>query len=531
MSRFLLLGVLGWYLAAGQTTKVDLQNQTRGVDFSAATSTKPAKTGTALPSVCSTGEAYVLTTAVAGSNLYICTATNTWSVQAGQPGPSGPTGPQGSQGLQGPQGPAGPIGATGPIGPAGPQGIQGPPGSGSNSTTIQTGSGVPSLNCDAPSTSNLALYTDSTSHDIYICVATNTWNRIFTGAAGDAVEVTGAVQSALSTPASGTVSCYFDAAALTWQCKNGAGLLFSSVKVAASRTTNEFITHIGTDGVPVTAQPADTDLSMTSSSTANDVSTTTHGFVPVAPNDSAKALCGDGHWGTTCVGSGGGGSGTNLEDLTVKVARDNFCTGADAYIGDLRWRYNGVGGTPTVSMDGPCGAKFTTVSASNTQINTVALAGTGAQVFGVIPGTTADWSMKWKVSLGTLTDVNYYFGMSHYVYEGATCLNGTYDCMAVMFDSSVDASHFIVRSCERNTFTCSNATSTVAITANSTHTLTIQSVGTTVSAFVDYETPIVISTHLPTVAIYPGIYFGAITDPTITKSFTWKDFLFRQTGL
>ena len=86
MSRFLLLGVFGCYLAAGQTTKVDLQNQTRGVDFSAATSTKPAKTGTALPSVCSTGEAYVLTTAVAGSNFYICTAANTWSVQSGQPG-------------------------------------------------------------------------------------------------------------------------------------------------------------------------------------------------------------------------------------------------------------------------------------------------------------------------------------------------------------------------------------------------------------------------------------------------------------
>ena len=262
MSRFLFLGVFGCYLAAGQTTKVDLQNQTRGVDFSTATSTKPAKTGTALPSVCSTGEAYVLTTAVAGSNLYICTAQNTWSVQSGQPGLTGPAGPQGPQGPAGPIGATGPQGAAGPIGAAGPQGPQGP--AGASPTTMQAGSGVPSANCTAPSTSNLGLYTDSANGDIYVCVATNTWKRIFTGASGDAVEVTGAVQSALSTPASGSVSCYFDNAALTWQCKNAAGAVYTSVKVVAGRTMNQFMTHIGTDGVQVTAQPTDADLHMTS---------------------------------------------------------------------------------------------------------------------------------------------------------------------------------------------------------------------------------------------------------------------------
>jgi hypothetical protein len=317
MFRLSILGVLGCYLAAGQTTKVDLQNQTRGVDFSAATSTKPAKTGTALPSVCSTGEAYVLTTAVAGSNLYICTAANTWSVQSGQPGPAGPIGATGAQGPAGPTGATGaqgPAGPAGPIGATGPQGLQGPAGTGS--TTVQTGSGVPPATCTAPSTSNLGLYTDSTNSDIYVCVATNTWKRIFTGAAGDAVEVTGAIQSALPTPASGSVSCYFDNAALTWQCKNAAGTLYTSVKVAANRTTNQFMTHIGTDGVPATAQPTDADLSMTAASTTNDVSVTKHGFVPVAPNDATKALCGDGHWGTTCGGSGGSSSKPSL-DLPV----------------------------------------------------------------------------------------------------------------------------------------------------------------------------------------------------------------------
>lgn len=136
-----MMSVLGCCLVAAQTTKIDLQNQARGVDFSAATYTKPAKTGTALPSTCSIGEAYVLTTAVPGSNFLICTATNTWTVQsgAGQQGPQGPAGPQGPvgpQGATGPQGPVGATGATGAQGPAGPQGPQGPAGTGSGTLAV-----------------------------------------------------------------------------------------------------------------------------------------------------------------------------------------------------------------------------------------------------------------------------------------------------------------------------------------------------------------------------------------------------------
>ena len=86
MSRVLLLSVLGCCLAVAQTTKIDLQNQSRGVDFSAAPYTKPVKTGTALPATCSTGEAYLLTTAVPGANFFVCTATNTWTLQGASGG-------------------------------------------------------------------------------------------------------------------------------------------------------------------------------------------------------------------------------------------------------------------------------------------------------------------------------------------------------------------------------------------------------------------------------------------------------------
>ena len=78
----MLLAALAAFTAAAQT-QVDLRTQARTVDFGAATSTKPVKTGTALPATCSPGEMFFKTDAPAGSNLYGCSAANTWSVQGG----------------------------------------------------------------------------------------------------------------------------------------------------------------------------------------------------------------------------------------------------------------------------------------------------------------------------------------------------------------------------------------------------------------------------------------------------------------
>ena len=61
-------------------TQIDLRTQGKGVDFSAALSTKPSKTGTVLPATCSIGETFFKTDAPAGQNLYGCTAPNVWSL-------------------------------------------------------------------------------------------------------------------------------------------------------------------------------------------------------------------------------------------------------------------------------------------------------------------------------------------------------------------------------------------------------------------------------------------------------------------
>ena len=67
---------------AGYTqTKIDLRTQGRDVDFSTAGSTKPSKTGTTLPVLCSVGETFLNTSTPAGKNFYFCSAANVWTMQ------------------------------------------------------------------------------------------------------------------------------------------------------------------------------------------------------------------------------------------------------------------------------------------------------------------------------------------------------------------------------------------------------------------------------------------------------------------
>ncbi|HVV70827.1 MAG TPA: hypothetical protein VHI52_04890, partial [Verrucomicrobiae bacterium] len=84
-SRFLAM-LIPALLAAGATqaqTKLNLQSQGQNVDFSAAPSTKPAQTGTTLPSACSPGAVFLLLNNTPGKNLYICTGPDTWTQQTG----------------------------------------------------------------------------------------------------------------------------------------------------------------------------------------------------------------------------------------------------------------------------------------------------------------------------------------------------------------------------------------------------------------------------------------------------------------
>lgn len=60
------------------------------IDASSAGVSKPVASGTALPATCSIPQMFFLTTATAGQNIHLCTATNTWTQMAGGTGGENP---------------------------------------------------------------------------------------------------------------------------------------------------------------------------------------------------------------------------------------------------------------------------------------------------------------------------------------------------------------------------------------------------------------------------------------------------------
>lgn len=67
-------------------TLLDLQTQSKSVNFQNAQFTRPLKTGAVLPALCTQADLFYLTTAAPGANIYGCVATNTWVPQSGSGG-------------------------------------------------------------------------------------------------------------------------------------------------------------------------------------------------------------------------------------------------------------------------------------------------------------------------------------------------------------------------------------------------------------------------------------------------------------
>ena len=86
----ILLGLLLTGAAQAQQTQVDLSSQSKKVDFSSATTTKPVRVGALPPtSVCTAGEMYFNTSATPGQNLYLCTASGWTQLTTSGGGSSG----------------------------------------------------------------------------------------------------------------------------------------------------------------------------------------------------------------------------------------------------------------------------------------------------------------------------------------------------------------------------------------------------------------------------------------------------------
>ncbi|MGH9609708.1 MAG: hypothetical protein ACRD34_08535 [Bryobacteraceae bacterium] len=71
----------------GQTL-INLGTQSRNINFTGAQSTSPVQTGATVPATCSQGQMFLNIAATPGQNLYVCTATNIWTLESGAPGSS-----------------------------------------------------------------------------------------------------------------------------------------------------------------------------------------------------------------------------------------------------------------------------------------------------------------------------------------------------------------------------------------------------------------------------------------------------------
>lgn len=79
MKRAILIYALVAPAAIAQSTITGSKTMQGSWDASGASATKPAKSGTTLPSTCKTGEFFFNTAAAAGQNLYLCDPDNTWT--------------------------------------------------------------------------------------------------------------------------------------------------------------------------------------------------------------------------------------------------------------------------------------------------------------------------------------------------------------------------------------------------------------------------------------------------------------------
>ena len=69
-------------------TQVDLRTQSKSIDFGLAPSTRPFQTGSVLPANCLVGNVYFKTDAIAGNNVFGCTALNTGMPEGNSPNAS-----------------------------------------------------------------------------------------------------------------------------------------------------------------------------------------------------------------------------------------------------------------------------------------------------------------------------------------------------------------------------------------------------------------------------------------------------------
>jgi len=181
-------------------TKIDLRTQSKNVDFSNAPTSTPWVVGSVAPAVCTIGQAFFNTSAVAGANLLLCTAPNQWTLTGG-------------------------VGS----------------GAGITSTT---GNGPPLGGC----TAGQNLYVDLLNQDFWSCESANVWKKSLTTNNIGAFSMTGQNGSAPGASTFGATSLFFSATAKVAQTVDDAGSVATMVRPADCSVGNQSVQRINADG-------------------------------------------------------------------------------------------------------------------------------------------------------------------------------------------------------------------------------------------------------------------------------------------
>jgi len=97
---------------------------------------------------------------------------------------------------------------------------------------LTTGSGDPTADCAAPTTSNLAQYIDTTNADAWWCYATNSWKRLLSVTGVGPYGLTGGEGPAPATPVAGSQACYLSSVTHTQVCLDSSGNAYTMVPVS-----------------------------------------------------------------------------------------------------------------------------------------------------------------------------------------------------------------------------------------------------------------------------------------------------------
>jgi hypothetical protein len=352
---FAAICVPGW-TQTSNATLINLQTQGRNVDFSTFSFTRPVATGTALPSTCQQGQLFFNTSASAGSNLYACTASNTWTLQGASSGSVSSV-------------------AWGTL----PTWLTG---------TVANGTSTPALTLSAASgqTAHQVLGTGTGSSFVPLTLtAADLPSSITSNTTGTAANVTGTIAIANGGTGQTSASAAFNALSpltalgdILYAAASGAG----SRLAGNTTTTKKFLTQTGTgsaSAAPAWGTIVSTDLpaSITSSTTGNAATATMLASTPSA--------CASGLYATSVTAMGNANcaqvsysqlSGTpSLYNQTIQV--------------------NGTPQTQTTALNFAAGSNVSLSGSTTGGITTLTISSSGASSGVSGPGASTNYALAY----------------------------------------------------------------------------------------------------------------------------------------